>query len=121
MRKIKTLSEACEVLGLIEKDLIVDFSAYPDEDREGLQAHADLLIMTKAMNHDESGDQIWYPYFWRASPSGGGFRFYGADGWHAFSLVGARLSFKSEKAAEWAGKNWTALYEKYHTYLSCAK
>lgn len=118
MNTIETFTAACKVLGYDEATVLPDFSGFPEHHREGMKAHAELVIMTEAVNAGKEGEPIYYPVFWKGSPSGGGFRFHSAGVWNSFSNVGARLCFKDYDDAVWAGENWTALYEKYHTYSS---
>ena len=125
MNTIKTLTEACAALGLDETKVIPAFEGFPEKDREAMQAHAELVLMARALNFVNGGEwnpdwsnwdeDKFYAWFEMGSPSGAGFRFHNADCWVTDSYVGSRLSFRSRPLAEYAGKNWTELYRKYFT------
>ena len=85
--KIKTFEDACAALKLDVTKVIPDFSAYPEEDREAMIAHAKLVIIAKALNGDWKPDWTnckwdkYYPWFDMESSSVGGFSYNDYDNW----------------------------------------
>jgi hypothetical protein len=124
MNKIKTFEDACEALNLDATKVIPDFSAFPEEDREAMIAHAKLVIINKALNMQDDGT-IWtpdwtngkfdkyYPWFKMGSSSVGGFSCGVCAYWISTTTVGSRLCFSSSELAEYAGTQFKDLYEAY--------
>ena len=122
---IKTFEDACGFLKLKADKVIPDLSMYPENHREGMLAHAKLVLITEALNTVENDGKRWlpdwediseykyYPWFKMGSSSGVGFSFLGYGLWSTGSNVGSRLCFKSREAAEYAGKQFEDLYKTY--------
>ena len=107
---IKTFEDACEKLGL-EPNLEVSISDKKDE-----AAYKKLKIISKALNQEWTPDynnrnQLkWYPWFkW----SGSGFSF--TDTFYDFtnSYVGSRLCYATSELAEYAGKQFSSIYNDF--------
>jgi hypothetical protein len=121
---LKTFEDACKVLSLDPEKVVPDFSCYPEQDRKALEAHAKLVIVTRAANKlandgnewapnwDNGQWDKWHPWFYlNGGPSG--FRFYGSDGWNAVSDVGSRLCFLSEEVSDYIAQQFIDLYRDY--------
>lgn len=73
-------------------------------------------LLCKTLNEDwtpdwDDSDQYkYYPWF---VMSASGFRFDDCDYWRAYSNCGSRLCLKSRKLAEYAGKQFTALFKEF--------
>jgi hypothetical protein len=115
---IKTFDDACKVLNL-EPTIIPDFSLFPKEEQEAMQAHAKLIIIAKVINGDwvpdwtNSNEYKYYPWFKMGSSSGVGFSCNVFDYWHSSSHVGSRLCFETREKAIYAGKQFEDLYKSY--------
>jgi hypothetical protein len=115
---IKTFDDACKVLNL-ETTIIPDFSLFPKEEQEAMQAHTKLIIIAKAINGDwipdwtNSDEYKYYPWFEMGSSSGVGFSFGDCDDWFTNSIVGSRLCFETREKAKYAGKQFEDLYKSY--------
>lgn len=125
---IKTVGDACKALGLDPEKAIPDFAGYPEEDREAMIAHAELVIVLKALNLDEDGkpyrpnwnnwnEPKYYAWFdVKASaekPSGFGFSDSSYDHSGSFATVGSRLCSRSSAIALYAAKQFERLYLAY--------
>jgi hypothetical protein len=116
---IKTFEDACQVLNLDATTVIPDFSLFPKEEQEPMKAHAQLIIIAKAINGDWTPDwsdykQLkYYPWFEMGSPSGVGFSFDDFADWRTFSAVGSRLCFESREKAKYVGQTFEDLYKTY--------
>lgn len=64
-------------------------------------------------NWDNSDEYKYYPYF--DMRSGVGFSDSAYDGWRTDTHVGSRLCFKSRELAEYAGKQFEAIYKDFLT------
>jgi hypothetical protein len=114
MKKIKTFTDACKVLGLSAKSL-PDVSALTKEQAKSVIAHFKLVLIAEALNEGwkpnwkDSSEYKYYPWFEMDSPSG--FRFDDVYYDFAYSTVGSRLCFKNEALAKYAGKQFIDLYK----------
>lgn len=120
---LKTFEDACKVLSLAEK-VLPDFSAFPENDRKAMEAHAKLIIIARAANKlaNEGKDWTpdwyngkwdkWYPWFWLDGGSSG-FRFGVSVGRASISGVGSRLCFITEKVSDYVAKQFFDLYRDY--------
>lgn len=110
--RVTTFDEACKVLGIV---FIPPTESTPDE-----VAYMMLKIIARALNEgwtpdwSNSSEYKYYPWFKMSSP-GSGFSYLVCDGDYSISFVGSRLCFKSRELAIYAGKQFTAIYEKMYT------
>lgn len=121
---LKTFEDACKVLKLDPKKVIPDFSCYPEKDRISMIASCKIVIIVRAANLLENGEEEWVPDFsnwgepkyeiWFSyGRSSSGLRSHDCDDWRAVSLVGSRLCFISREVAEYIGKQFIDLYNEY--------
>ena len=117
MKKITTFETACLALGILAT--IPDFSAMPENLQSPMLAHYKLVIIAKAINGDwtpdwnNSNQYKYTPWFDMRSSASGGFSYYVCDDWRTYSRVGSRLCFETREKAEYAGKQFEALYKEY--------
>ena len=122
-KQLTSFEDACKILGLDAEKVVPDFSNYPEADKKAMIAHAKLVIIAKAANQlandgkehkpDWNDGKLnkYYPWFYMGGSLG--FRYYGCADWDSFSDVGSRLCLKSSELAEYAGKQFTDLYQKF--------
>jgi len=119
MDRVKTFEDACAELG-------IDWGmACPKVQKNGsygaVVSFAQALIVTEALNEGWQPDfnnGKWdkhYPYFEMRS-SAGGFRFSGSVCGSDATHVGARLCFKSEELARYAGMQFESIYKGFMTF-----
>ena len=112
--RIKTFENACAELNINSSSVkIVGL----DDDTISSLAYIKLVIIARALNEgwkpnwEDSNEKKWYPYFMLR----GGFRFidstYDCD--HSNTDVGARLCFKTEALAIYAGRQFANEYREY--------
>lgn len=122
--RVKTFSDACEVLGLNKYEQLPFNGTPPDERQTAVRCFTMMIIIAEALNegwvpdYSDSDQYKYYPYFqWKEDFSGFGFS--GTDpGWTcANASVGARLSFKTAALAEYAGKQFLDIYNGFITLI----
>jgi len=123
IEQIKTFEDACRVEGLDPKQTIPDFSCFPSQDQAALSAHAQLVIIARAVNRVANKGKEWQPdwndvnqwkyYPWFYLGGSAGFRFDDYGTWSSLSYVGSRLCFISREAATYAGQQFEGLYKQY--------
>jgi len=118
--RIKTFQDACSLLKVPEKDVLAFTGNTPDE--LAVNALCKLIVIIRALNEgwqpdwNDNSQHKWYPWFDmevdRNNPPG--FRFVGAYCAYAgtYSAGGSRLCFKSGELAEYAGKQFTDIYQQ---------
>lgn len=118
-KKITTVEAAYKAVN-VDYTKRPDFSGMPEEDREALAAHADLLIVHKSLNGDwkpnwNSNEPKYYLWFdmekTETNPSG--FTLYYVYYHFTYSYVGSRFCFKSREIAEHAIKYFLPQYRAY--------
>ena len=119
---LKTFEDACKVLELDAKKVILDFSCLPEEEQKAMIAHIKLVFIAKAANKIENGGEVWipdwnnqnehkyYPWF-KAGLSGLRYGVYGV--WDSNSGVGSRLCYKTSELAKYIGNQFSGLYDDY--------
>ena len=119
--RIKTFEDACAELNIKTDEIScanINSKSYISEISKFSLSSIKIAIIAKALNEgwepnwDDSNEQKWYPYFnWAA----GGFVFRDAiyDYTLAYTFGGSRVCFKSKTLAEYAGKQFIALYNDY--------
>ncbi len=95
-------------------NLLTDYNGI-NKDIISAQAQAKLSIIARALNEGwapDWNDHNQYKYFpwFKANPSGSGLSCYDFVRTCALTGVGSRLCFKSAELAEYAGKQFEALY-----------
>ncbi|THU34223.1 hypothetical protein FAM09_24710 [Niastella caeni] len=120
MKKIKTFEGACKVLGHDPIKVLPKVSSFPKAHQKALIATAKLIIINEALNFVDNGKKKWvpdwnntsewkyYPWFWMDKP---GFRLLGCYYDYSHTNVGARLVYRTRSLAEYAGKQFAALYK----------
>lgn len=112
IERIKTFSDVLEELG-IDAEKFDDVNEYLSLDEESYRR---VKLICKALNEgwtpdwNNNNEYKYYPWFEMGSS---GFRFGGYDYWVTDSYVGSRLCFKSRELAEYAGKQFEAIYENF--------
>jgi hypothetical protein len=110
--KVKSYEDACKELG---EEPIIDFG----NDTKDEIAYKKLKAIAKALNegwvadYNDGNQQKWFPYFHTLSSSG--FAFADANYGCSYPYAGdaARLCFKDEKTARYAGVTFLALWEEF--------
>ena len=116
--RIKTFQDACEALGINPESALPDDDFGLREDNKAVIAFAKLSIIRRALNEgwtpnwENSSEMKYYPWFKFHPGSGVAFHACGAG---TTSLVGSRLCFKSRELAEYAGKQFEAIYRDFLT------
>lgn len=117
--RVKTFEDACAIVEPLENLLILSNYKGADRDMIAVQAFAKLTIIARALNEGwapdwTNGSQYkWFPYFKYEAGFGFSATFY--DSWLTHSTVGSRLCFKSEELAEYAAKQFQAIYNDFLT------
>lgn len=116
--RIKSYPDACAELGLnpLTED---DFENITPEDIDATYAYHQLTIIARALNqgwkpdYSNTSQYKYYPYFyWQQEAVGGsGFSFHDCD--YGASSVGSRLNFKSRELAEYAGRQFQSIYNRF--------
>jgi hypothetical protein len=117
---VTSYADACNLVG-IQPLTISDFSYVPEEDQEATYAYHQITIIARALNqgwkpdYSNGNETKYYPYFiWSDSAAGGpGFSYDDFRFDNSCSFVGARLVFKSEDLAEYAGKQFVSIYNQF--------
>lgn len=119
MEKITTVEAAFEACGL-DPNKRPDFSSVPEEFREYMQNHYELVVITKALNKRPDGtfwkpdytdrNQDKYSPWWEVAKSGFAFSLSHCDGWVTISHVGSRLCLESPEHVRHSQKH----FETHH-------
>jgi len=123
LNELKTFEDACKVEGLDANKVLPDFSAYPEQDRKAMVAHAKLVIIARAANRIANKGKEWKPdwnnysqwkyYPWFEMGGSSGFLFGDCGVWRSHSHVGSRLCFINSDVATQVGKQFEDLYKEY--------
>jgi len=117
MDRVKTFEDACAELGIDWGDACP--KVQKNGDYNAIVAFSKALIIARALNEGWIPDfnngkwDKYYPYFDMRS-SAGGFRFHDCAYGHA--SVGARLCFKSDELARYAGTQFEDIYKGFMTF-----
>ena len=111
-KQVESFDDACELIGIIPESVI------NAKDSKDEIAYKKLKIISRALNgdweadFDNSNQQKWFPWF-KGGASGSGFSYstYGYS--RTYPDLGSRLCFKSEKLADYAGKQFTQIYKDF--------
>lgn len=122
-KQIKSFEDACQSLGLDASTVIPSFEGFPEKERKGMQSHAKLVIIAKAINNGwvpnwaSSHQYKYYAWFWMkkdvSSPSGFGFSDSDYGDSHTDTDVGSRLCYESREKALYAAETFQELYADY--------
>lgn len=113
MDRVKTYDDACSVLGISPNPKI--FDGLPEDEI----AYIKLKTITKALNgwwkadYQSKDQQKWYPCFYITGTSIITLTFSHAESPLSRSDIGSRLCFRSKELAEYAGRQFIGLYEKF--------
>lgn len=126
--RIKEFQDVLNELGHDDEDVMEyhKMCTVFTDTRHHLLNYQRAVLIAKALNEGWEPDfgnfDEWKYYPWfkfqKGSTAASGFGF-SYDDWarsHAATLVGARLCFKSSELAEYAGKQFTAIYKSYLTF-----
>jgi hypothetical protein len=108
---IKTFEDACEAL------VINPNAVWNNNDTADEAAYKKLKVIIRAINQswipdwNNTSQRKWFPWFHISS----GFGFGGSDcGFgRSHSHVGSRLCFESKEKSDYAGRQFTAIYEEF--------
>lgn len=115
--RIKTWEDACEMKGIDP----IDSLPFPEPDNDFEEAIngtfqmfiiVDLLCEGWKPNYTNGNQYKYYPYF-KYTDSGFGFSFSIFE--FEYSFVGARLVFPTRELAEYSGKQFKDIYNKFLT------
>lgn len=99
-KQLTSFEDACKIEELDHTKVIPDFALFPEEDREAMIKHAELVIIIRAANriandgkpwkanHDDSNQDKYEPYFCGGSS---GFQYNDYDNWNSNSNVSSHL------------------------------
>lgn len=114
--RVKTLQDALIINGTDPEEFEAKCADMDDDE----VAYKEMKEITKALNegweadYNNGNQKKWYPWFKVASGSGFGF----SDTYYRWATTsaycGARLCFKTEELAEYAGKTFTDIYKRFH-------
>lgn len=113
-KDIRTFEDACLSIGIDPKQ----FHSENKNLTEDTYAYEQLKVISKALNGGEHMDYSdedeykYYPWF-NALGSSSGFSFIDYVYDYTVSYVGSRLTYKSREIAEYAGKTFLDIYNKY--------
>jgi hypothetical protein len=115
--RIKTFEDACEDQG-IDRYNILPYKIPASEFEEAINGFAQMCIIAKSLNGDWVADLSntsqykYFPYFKR-SGSGSALSYGDYVGWSAVTGCGVRLSYRDSETAEYAGKQFLSIYNKF--------
>lgn len=111
--RIKTIEDVCKEHGFTLESF--------DDTYKNLEEDEKAYLLTKMLA--ESLNEGWTPdwsnanqykyYPWFEMEGSSGFRFDDYGGWHASTVCGSRLCFKSSELARYAGTQFTELYKSF--------
>lgn len=119
--RVKSYEDACRVL-LLDPALSLPYLMdTEDPDQKNDNATKKMKIIVRALNEGwvpnwkDSNESKWQNYFnmnptKQEDPSGFGLAFNYTSYWYANTFVGARLVFRTSELAEYAGKQFIAIY-----------
>lgn len=115
MDRVKTFDDALTICPPSENLMILLEYNGTEVDMLASVAHAKLSIIAKALNEGwkpdwKNGDQYKYTPFFIANTDNSGFSYYHYYYWSSCTSVGSRLCYKSSEIAEYAGKQFSSLY-----------
>lgn len=119
--RVKTIEDACALLSEDDTDVLDYRTLQNARVADHILANQELVIITKALNegwipdwHNEGWDK-WFNWFnMTGSSSASRFSFSVSDSQLSNSDCGSRLCYKSEKLADYAGKQFEDLYRDYY-------
>lgn len=119
MDRVKTWEDAAEIAG-IDPVKSLPFQNPENDHQRAANAFYQTQIITEVLNEswvpnwDDRSEEKWENWFNMRS-SGGGFSFY--DSFYAVTRtdVGARLVFKTETLADYAGNQFLHIYKTWMT------
>jgi hypothetical protein len=107
-KSIKTVEQAFEFLGINYQEFLDKYKGLPDDE----VAHAEIKHIVKALNGGEWIEKGYYPWFnHKSSPSG--FSYGDCVCAYTYSYVGSRLLLVDSARAEYAGKQFIKVYDRY--------
>jgi len=114
--RVKTFTDACYING-VSPNSVEPYGGCTTGDQKSINAYAKLIQIVRALNEGwvpDWANSSQYKYFpWFKEKSGFGLSYYDYDIWDTYTNVGSRLCFKSSELAEYAGKQFEAIYRDY--------
>lgn len=120
MAQIRTFEGACKVMGYNPDKVLPKVGNFTKAHQKALLASAKLFVINEALNFLDNGKKKWvpdwnnyeegkyYPWFYMDKP---GFRLHAVNCTGTHTLVGARLVYRTRPLAEYAAKQFKALYK----------
>lgn len=116
--RVKTFEDALEIVGATDNQkILLDYNGI-DKDMLAARAFLKLTIIAKALNEGwtpdwkNSSECKYYPWF---NMSGSGLSYDDYAYSITYTSIGSRLCFKTRELAEYAGKQFTAIYSEFIT------
>lgn len=116
IERIKTFSDACNVLGINPTQVTNNTLDTKDE-----IAYKKLKIITKVLNEGwepnwaDNNQHKYFPWFEMKNKPGSGFNYSAYGLWHSSSDVSSRLAYKTKELALYAAKQFELEYYEYMT------
>ncbi len=122
--RVKSFEDACKVLGIDKNQFLQISSNIPQlkTEIEAYMAFIKMTIIAQALNEGWLPDWTnyneykYYPWFYQKKEdkvSGLGLSYYDFGCTLSFTTVGSRLVFKTRELAEYAGKQFTEIYNQF--------
>ena len=117
--RVKTLDDACRVLGISQFSLLPSITNNGlEDDTDSIQAYCKLIIIARALNEgwvpdwSDNNQYKYFPWFDEKEP-GFGLSCSVYVSWRTGATVGSRLCYKTMELAEYAGKQFNDIYNQY--------
>ena len=116
--KIKTFEDACASLNI--PATLPDVSMLAEKDQKPIIAAYKLFKIAEALNEGWLPDwsnynQCKYYLWFNMDAAGFGFAYHSWSSGSTYTGVGSRLCFKKSRLAEYAGKQFEAIYKDLYT------
>lgn len=118
--RVKTWEDACKIKGINPEYLPYPVATNGDE--RAANAFFKMNIIREVLNEgwtpdwNNSNEYKYYPWFkMGSSGGGGGFSYHYCDYGRTLTCVGARLVFKSQALAVYAGNQFVEIYKDFMT------
>jgi|ERR1035437_1721844 hypothetical protein len=115
--RIKTFKDACEDQG-IDPGTAVPYPNPGNDHEEAVNGVAQIFIIAKSLNGDwkanfkNTSQYKYYPWF-KDSGSGSGLSYFVCVRWRTDTACGVRLCYRDAETAEYAGKQFISIYNKF--------
>ena len=117
MSWVKTFDDICKCEG--GNEILFLENCKQDHCTEDEIAYRQLKLIRKIITNDHrppadhANEKKWHPYFDLGAPSGFGFSNADFTYWNTCTAVAAHLYFRTENEADFAGRTFLKIYEKF--------